>query len=265
MKNVDYSILDRPEALAVIFHPRPETNLAKTSANTADHLISVDADVHVGARFHLASPTGSNLLFFHGNGEIVSDYNDLGPLYNNLNINFMAVDYRGYGRSSGRPTVRGMMEDSHTIMAYVKGWLKENGYAGPFIIMGRSLGSASALELATTHANQIDGLIIESGFAFTAPLLRLLGMDPKRLGFEEDQGFQNLDKIKGYKGPTLIIHAEYDHIIPFSDGRTLYEASPSKNKALLKIDNANHNDIFFRGLKPYMQAVQSFMQSIQSL
>jgi fermentation-respiration switch protein FrsA (DUF1100 family) len=195
-------------------------------------------------------PDGVNILFFHGNGEIVADYDDLGPLYNKRGINFLAADYRGYGRSNGQPTVGAMMADSHIILQYAKQWLQTNAYGGPLVVMGRSLGSAPALELAAAHGDTIAGLIIESGFALATPLLRLLGVDVARIGFNEDKGFGNLDKIRRYKGPTLIIHAQHDHIIPFSDGQALHDASGSAKKRLLRIDHADHNDIFYRAWTP---------------
>ena len=154
------------------------------------------------------------------------------------------------------------MADCHAIFDYVRRWISENGHSGPLITMGRSLGSACALELVAGHADQIDGLIIESGFAFAAPLLRLLGVNPDGLGFKEGDGFANLDKIINYRGPTLIIHAEYDHIIPFSDGMALFKASTAQDKSLLKIENANHNDIFMRGLDDYLQAIQRLVSRI---
>jgi pimeloyl-ACP methyl ester carboxylesterase len=136
-------------------------------------MIPVEPDVMVGARLHLEGKSSPNILFFHGNGEIVADYDDLGPIYNQMGINFLPVDYRGYGRSTGTPTVSAMMKDCHVILAYVTDWLREKGYTGSLITMGRSLGSASALELAATHGEKISGLIIESGFAFAGPRLRL--------------------------------------------------------------------------------------------
>ena len=100
------------------------------------------------------------------------------------------------------------------------------------VIMGRSLGSAAALELISKYPNQIDGLIIESGFAFALPLLKLLGIDLEKIGLATD-GFDNADKIKKYNKPTLIIHAEFDHIIPFSDGEALFRNSADKSKKML--------------------------------
>lgn len=82
-------------------------------------------------------------------------------------VNFLVADYRGYGLSGGVPTVSAMLGDSHHILDYARIRLEANGYGGPLVVMGRSLGSAPALELAA-HRDGIDGLIIESGFALTA-------------------------------------------------------------------------------------------------
>jgi len=267
---IDYSILDRPEVLQFLFHPRPEpaasafqaTDSASMNPDEKDILIPVEEEVVIGARFHMAEKTGANILFFHGNGEIVADYDELGPVFNQMGANFLAVDYRGYGRSTGKPTVTTMMRDCHLIFEFVQNWLKQNHFVGPIILMGRSLGSASVLELAAACGDSADGLIVESGFAYAAPLLRLLGIDLEALGFKEENGFGNIDKIKTYNKPTLIIHAEFDHIIPFSDGEALYDARPSPDKAFLKIPGANHNDIFMRGPQEYLAAVKNIVDRV---
>ncbi len=137
----------------------------------------------VGARFHGAGQHDPVLLFFHGNGEIVADYDEMAPVYTRMGINFLPVDYRGYGRSTGSPTITAMMADSHRILGFTEEFLHERGYRGPVIVMGRSLGSASALELASRYEDRIAGLIIESGFARTGPLLQLLGVNLKAIGF----------------------------------------------------------------------------------
>ena len=258
LPHFDYSALDRPDISQRVFHPRPEWGqFATTRAN--DISIPVDDQIAIGARFHLVGKQAPNILFFHGNGEIVADYDDLAPVYNRMGINFLPVDYRGYGRSGGEPTVSAMMNDCHTIYHFTRKWLSDNGYTGPFVVMGRSLGSASALELASAYGDKIDGLIIESGFALAEPLLKLLGVDLHSLDFTESEGFRNLDKMEQFSKPVLIIHAEFDHIIPYSDALQFYKASPSPDKTLLKIPGANHNDIFSRGLVEYMSSVKSFV------
>jgi pimeloyl-ACP methyl ester carboxylesterase len=261
-RHTDYSALDRTDVLSLLFHPRKTTGPVDGAGRFQEILIPVEDDVHVGARFHMAHAKGPTILFFHGNGEIVSDYDDIGPMFNRLGINFMAVDYRGYGCSGGSPTVSAMMADCHQIFDFADKWKTGNGFVGPLIVMGRSLGSASALELAAASTDRIDGLVIESGFAWAGPLLRLLGVDPVRIGFDESRGFANVDKIRTFVKPTVIIHAEFDHIIPFSDGKALFEASGAKDKVLLKIPGANHNDIFMRGLDRYLEAISGLAQKL---
>jgi fermentation-respiration switch protein FrsA (DUF1100 family) len=262
ISKIDYSILDRPEILMYLFHPRPEFGQPESASTYKDIMIPVDAETAVGARFHIADKSACNILFFHGNGEIVADYDDFGRMMNQMGINFLAVDYRGYGRSTGQPTVTSMMRDCHMAFDYVKKWLDKNDCAGPLCLMGRSLGSASVLELASHYAAGIDGLIVESGFAYAGPLLTLLGIAVSDIGFDETQGFRNIEKIRTFQKPTLIIHAERDHIIPFSDGEALFDACASTDKTFLKIPGANHNDIFMHGFQHYMAAVSKLTHQL---
>jgi fermentation-respiration switch protein FrsA (DUF1100 family) len=261
--NSDYSLLDRPEILMGLFHPRPEYGSIEKVANTIDVSIPVESNILVAGRFHMKDKSAPNILFFHGNGEIASDYDELGPIYNRMGMNFLVMDYRGYGRSTGRPTVSTMMSDCHAIFEFTKGWLGGNGYGGAFIVMGRSLGSASALELINHHKDLINGLVLESSFAHTGPFLELLGINTSKIGFREEKGFRNLEKIQTWNKVTLIIHAEHDHIFPFSEGQALYDACSSPYKTLLKIPGANHNDIFMRGSEPYMKAIKVLSEGIE--
>ncbi len=144
-KSIDFSKYDRPEILQVLFHPRPELPgiFGGGGGSGLDVMIPVATDIAIGGRFHLHAKDDPTILFFHGNGEIVADYDDMGPIYNRLGVNFFPVDYRGYGRSGGQPSITSMMQDCHKILHYVSAWLPENGYNGPLLLMGRSLGSAS--------------------------------------------------------------------------------------------------------------------------
>jgi fermentation-respiration switch protein FrsA (DUF1100 family) len=259
ISQIDYSKLDAPQVLNVLFHPRPEYNYDEHVDAAKDFLIPMNDQVCIGARFHLRENSAPTILFFHGNGEIVADYDDMGRIYNDMGLNFIVVDYRGYGRSTGNPTVTYMMRDAHVIFEWVQNKMTESGLKGSFMVMGRSLGSASALELAAHYPDQMDGLIIESGFSHVIPLLELLGIRVEALGINEEEGSRNIDKIKSFHKPTLIIHAEYDHIIPFSQGQDLYDASPAEEKRMLKIPRADHNTIFHYGMTDYLNAIKEFV------
>jgi len=252
----NFSVLDQPQVVRYLFHPRLEDGMRQIKNNRDDIMIPVDDGIQVGASFHLAKKDAPVILFFHGNGEIVSDYDDFGCLYNDIGINLFAVDYRGYGRSTGSPSVSSMMKDCVMIFDFVLAYMSNMKLTGPLCVMGRSLGSASAIELCAARADDFKCLMIESGFAWAAPLLLKLGINPQAIGFKEEQGFENVDKIRTFLKPCLVIHAQFDHIIPFSEGQALFDACGSKDKTLLEIKGANHNDIFLRGMGPYLEHIK---------
>ena len=239
-----------------LFHPRKSFQ----DRGENDILIEVEDSVQVGTRLHLIHLSAPTILFFHGNGEIGPEYDDIAQVYNQKNINFIIADFRGYGFSSGMPNVKNTQSDAHFVLDYVLKYLKEINYSGSLILMGRSLGSVSVLELAKRYPHDFSGLIIESGFADEGPLFTLIGTTAEQTGFKRENGFLNGEKIKKYSGPLLIIHAEQDHIVPFSQGEFLYTSCPSNNKKFLPISNAHHNNILGVGLQKYIEEVVGFIK-----
>ena len=127
--------------------------------------------------------------------------------------------------------------------------------------MGRSLGSASALELASTHTNEIDALIIDSGFSDAVALAQRLGWRPTGGQTIEDTLFRHCEKIRLYQGPALIIHGTHDSIIPVADAEALYKSSGSATKKLLRIRGADHNNLLAVGPDEYFQAVSNIVKN----
>ncbi len=238
-----------------LFHPRK----AYQDISENDILIDVEESIQVGIREHLINQSAPTILFFHGNGEIGPEYDDIAQVYNQNNINFIIADFRGYGFSSGVPNVENTQSDAHIILDYVLKHLKEKNWSGSLVLMGRSLGSVSVLELSKRYPNDFAGLIIESGFADEEPLFTLIGTTAEQTGFKREDGFQNGEKIKKYTGPLLIIHAEQDHIVPFTQGELLYNSCSSKNKKILPIPNANHNNILGVSPQKYFEEVENFI------
>ena len=238
-----------------LFHPRKsDQDLSKK-----DILIEVEYGVQIGIRFHLISKSAPTILFFHGNGEIVTDYDEIANVFNIKKINFIIADFRGYGFSNGIPNRDNTLLDSHLILDYVRGHLVEREYDGYLTLMGRSLGSVSVIELSKRYPDDFNGLIIESGFADEGPLYNLIGTTAEQAGLTKQDGFLNGEKIKQYVGPLLVIHAEKDHIIPYSQGELLYKSCPSIKKKLILISNANHNNILEVGYLKYFEAIERFI------
>jgi alpha-beta hydrolase superfamily lysophospholipase len=262
LPNPPLSVLDRSDFNSLIFYPRPDTD-ASTPAGAEDHLFPVETGIAIGARFYLSDPNGPHLLFFHGNGEIASDYDDAGPFYQQLGLSLLAMDYRGYGKSRGRPTVGTLLSDALTCFDLVNDQIRERGRRGPIVIMGRSLGSAPAIEIASKRIEKIAGLIIESGFAYSLPLLELLGIPVDGLGLQEKDGFQNTLKITQVTKPTFILHAQFDEVIPLSQADILLEHSGARRKEMVVIPGAGHNDIIFRCGRAYFETIARFANSLK--
>ena len=257
----DYSKLDQPEVLGVIFHPCRDSG-GPSPVGALDHDIAVENGISLGARFYLAVAEAPHILFFHGNGETIGDHDEIGPMYNAVGLNFLAVDYRGYGRSSGTPTVSNMLADAHLVLAEVRQWMAAAGRPGPLLVMGRSLGCACALELAAAHEADLAGLIIESGFSETLPLLCNLGIDVERLDITEEDGFRNVGKIERINLPTLLLHAQNDQLIPVYSAALLQAQCGARTKELQIVPGAGHNDIIARTGRMYFEVIRGFVQKV---
>jgi alpha-beta hydrolase superfamily lysophospholipase len=257
----DLSFLNQPFINQMVFHPRKAPEITDDLENRSFLCFDVEKEIKVCGFLHkVKNPKAPTILFFHGNGEIAEDYHELAPEYLKRGINFCVVDYRGYGQSNGEPSLPNMIQDSHNIFSQFKDYLKQLGIEGSISIMGRSLGSASAIELAGTYQNEISGLIIESGFTDTYGLLQRLGIPRKFLPEDKEADISPLPLMETIVIPTLIIHGESDFIIPTNNGYALYESCSSDKKELVVIPNAGHNDLLYLGFDRYMKAIESFFQ-----
>ena len=252
------NILDTPEVLNHLFHPR-KSSPTPLPKQALDINFSMDDGVTIGCRFFTADKEAPVILFFHGNGEIVPDYDQIGPMYNSQGINILVSDYRGYGWSEGNPTSTNMLADGHSIYRQAKDWLQKNDYTGAFFLMGRSLGSVNAIELAKAHNEDIGGLIIESGFAETMPLAITLGFDVDSTHMTEEQGFNNMTKIESVTKPTFILHGQADSLINISQAEKLHAACGARSKELQIVPGADHNSLIAVGGILYFQAIKNFI------
>lgn len=252
-------IMDHPAISSLMFHPRKDCGGTPPQGCMISE-VETDDGIHIGIRSYFGFKDYPHVLFFHGNGEIAEDYDDIAPIYHQFGLAVTIADYRGYGRSQGKPSASKMLEDAHAIFHFLMNRLEQTQHKVPFWIMGRSLGSASACELVSFYPDQINGLIIESGFAQTIPLLQRIGIDTAGLGLKEKDLFSNNDKIKVYQGPTLIIHAEFDQIIPMSHGKDLYQASPAGKKQLQIIPGADHNTLMVQAGMRYFELIAGFIK-----
>jgi pimeloyl-ACP methyl ester carboxylesterase len=248
---------------SAIFYPRPDMPFGAEAPGAFDELFEIEEDVQLRLRFFLADDVSApGILFFHGNGETARDYDPVAEAYRALPASLVVAEYRGYGPSTGEPSFDTFLGDAHLELDRAAALLRQMGRTGPLVVMGRSLGSAPAVELAASHAGELSALIVESGFADVLPLLELLGLPARRLGISEEQGPQNRAKMARVSLPTLIMHAERDRIIPISEGEGLFEACRDPQKSFLRVPGAGHNDILSAAGADYFVAIRRLLDRL---
>ena len=244
MSQPDYSILDRPEILSFVFYPRRDWTPSPPGA--ADYSVPVEEGVAISCRFYPEAADSPCILYFHGNGEVVSDHDWIAPFYNREGIGLFVADYRGYGLSGGTPSFSHMTADAHSVFNFFIKTVRPPGFIRPLFVMGRSLGTHSALELAFHYPEHFRGLIVESGLANIARLVNLFGL---RSEWVQELADALSARSQSIRLPTLIMHGERDSLIPLSHATELYNSIGSKKKRLVVIPGADHNDIMLVGLR----------------
>jgi len=193
------------------------------------------------------------ILWCHGNAGNIGDRLDLLKLFHDrLDVNIFIFDYRGYGRSQGRPTEDGTYRDAHGAMDYLRSRPDVEG--DKIVVFGQSLGGAIAVDLACR--NRFMGLILEATFT---SLVDIFEMPPKAFPVKYD----SYSKIKRVKVPLLVLHGDHDDVVPFESGYTLYKAA-NEPKKFCAIEGALHNDNYIVGGDGYFTAIDEFITGLST-
>lgn len=192
------------------------------------------------------------ILFCHGNAGNISHRLDNVRLLLKHNFQVFIFDYRGYGKSSGRPSEKGVYKDGLAAYEYLIG--KRHLPPDQIIMFGRSLGAAVAIEVALNK--KVRSIIIESAFTSTKDMAKALWLF-SLFSYFLPANYNNLEKIGRIRVPKLIIHGDADDIVPFSMGQKLFNAS-NRPKYFLRLKGAGHNDTYLLGKESYFQTFAGF-------
>jgi len=253
-----YSLLDTPQVLQYSFYPIREWSNCPDYAT--DILVSVEEGIRVACRFYTADPGFPTVLFFHGNGEIASDYDDVAPyFFAHSEVNLVVAEFRGYGLSDGKPTFATVIADSHVILREISREMSSQGYCNDIWVMGRSMGSVPALELAQSYPDKIRGLIIESGFPSATRIARRLGfpVPESDIRLVEDECMKKIRKITM---PALIIHGDSDSLVTINEAYTLEKELGSSEKRLHIVRGADHNSVMACDVAGYLKVIKEFIR-----
>jgi uncharacterized protein len=203
----------------------------------------------------------SVILFCHGNGGNIGNRVSYLPIFRDLGLSTFLFDYRGYGKSEGKPTEAGTYADVEAAWQY----LTQERKIPPqkIIIYGESLGGAIAAYIAQLTSqdlkNNAGGLVLASTFtSISDRASELYPFLPIRL--LSRFSYNSLERLPSIKIPVLIIHSTEDEIIPFHHSDRNFAAA-NQPKKLVKL-RGDHNSGFLDSLETYRNGLNEFIQSI---
>jgi pimeloyl-ACP methyl ester carboxylesterase len=248
-------ILDHPLVSQRIFFPRP------TDFNP-DLVVEVGGGVQLACYVRQGPPRSGIVVHFHGNGELASEYaRRYAGLFRGMGVGVCFSEYRGYGRSTGTPALAAMRGDGERVVRALGVDPRQ------VVAFGRSLGSLYAIELANRLPG-LAGVVVESGIANVAEHWAVrnacarLGQSEERLTEEVKSEFDLQQKLGGYRGALLVLHAEHDQFLGRSHAERLHAWGGGTDKRLVVFPSGNHNTILFANLEEYLGEVREFFERV---
>jgi fermentation-respiration switch protein FrsA (DUF1100 family) len=206
----------------------------------------------IGARTDLLG----HVLLCHGNAGNIGDRVLHATLLTAAGFDVLLFDYRGYGRSTGRPSEEGTYRDARAALRCV---LEQSGVDPRRVFyLGESLGAAVALDLALERPPA--GIVLLSAFTGVRELGRLhYPFVPAAL---VPDAYPTLRRIRELRAPLLILHGHRDDIVPVSQGRALFDAAPEP-KQMHVFPGLGHNDLVpFAGTE-FAQVTASWVRRLE--
>jgi len=241
----------------VIFQPSPGVDLEPAGLHIEAEELTFESEdaVRIHSFFLPFAGADRAILFLHGNAGNASHRLPNAAQLEALGAHVLLVDYRGYGRSEGKPTESGVYRDARAALVQL---LKRTGLSeSRVVVFGRSLGGAIAVDLAQNR--NLGGLILESTFTSVAEVVESVVRLP--IGRLLGNRFASIQKISRVSCPILMFHGDRDEVIPFDLGRRLFEAAPSP-KAFEAIPGAGHNDTTIVGGRSYFERIGRFLDQV---
>lgn len=200
----------------------------------------------------------ATLYFLHGNAGNVSHRLQMVNRLHQAGFQVFILDYRGYGRSQGRPSEFGTYQDG------LAGWRwlqKQERRDTPILLYGRSLGGAVAAWLAAQEEVTPDGVVLESTFTRLRDMATVALSLPGLGKFVPDM-YPTLERMDAIGCPMLFIHGEADEVVPVTHVHRLYEAAAGP-KSLYLIPRAHHNDTLFVAGSAYGERLRRFVREVR--
>jgi len=209
------------------------------------------------ARLYEASPQAPHVLYFPSEFDTDETLHLIGSGFQAIDFSLIAFEYRGIGGSQGSFSFEGAFQDSRHFFQAVEMWKKRQGREGHLVVMGRSFGSAVALDLALKRQEDVLCLIIESGFDSGRLFLERSGVDASLI--PEGEIFGNRSKMALFKKPVLFIHSPRDVIQSLPEVEWLVAESRSKATQFQIAPSGTRQELANQVGELYLEVVQQWV------
>jgi fermentation-respiration switch protein FrsA (DUF1100 family) len=200
----------------------------------------------------------ASLVFCHGNTGNLTMFADIVPFLLDAGCNVLLFDYRGYGKSSGTPTFRGVVADGVTAARFHD---RIRPRDLPSVLYGYSLGGAIAAQVIRRHA--FDGLILQSTFTSLADVARV-AFPKLPLHLLAGDLFDTRSAIRRLSVPLLVLHGSADEVCPVWMGHDIMDVSGA-NKRFQSIEGGLHKDLYVRDPDMVIWAISEFIAGLPGL
>jgi fermentation-respiration switch protein FrsA (DUF1100 family) len=198
-------------------------------------------------------------LAFHGNAGNIADRATVYEFLRTVPANVLALEYRGYGHSEGKPNEAGFYADAEAAYKY----LVDTRHIDPKTIVsyGQSLGTAVATHLAANR--EVGAVVLEAPFLSARRIATHVFRFLPGLQFLVYSQFDTQAQLKKIKAPIFVVHCRQDPVLPFRLGQEVYAASNTP-KTFLEIDSYCHEEASVIAPDKYCAALQNFLTGVYS-
>ncbi len=198
----------------------------------------------------------TTLIYCHGNRGSIADRLGIFRQLLRIKANVFAFDYRGYGRSTGTPSERGLFAD---VCAAVDLLIERGHSLESLILFGHSLGGAVAIDGAWHRP--VGGLVVQSSFTQLKDMARHRYPDLP-MHWITSNNFRSIEKVPLLEMPKLFVHGTADTVVPYSHGEKLFKAA-AEPKSFLRVPEADHHDVPNKGGLRYFHRLVRFRRDVE--
>jgi len=239
---------------SLLYHPM-ENNYSgdKLTVKIEKVKITTEDNIDLLAWYHKKDSTKyKTILYLHGNAGSLENRIHKINHFNEMNINFLLLSWRGFNGNEGKPTERGLYEDARSAIKWLikKGVIQEN-----IIIYGESLGTGVAIEVAQNK--DFAGIILESPFtSMIAAGKSKYPIFPIKLLLKDK--YESDKKIKNIVSPILVMHGEVDEIVPFWMGEKIFQLANEPKYSYF----SKHDDHMMNFDYELINSINKFIKSL---